>query len=135
MDAYVDGSFRMKTIGWGYVLVQDDKPVYAEHGAISSFPESRNITGECYSVIKLLEYCNINNIKSVHITYDYMGLEKWAKGEWQCKTAISKWYRDSYNTLVMEKGITVTWNKVKGHTGNKWNEVADKVAKTGVFVT
>ncbi|MEO0598145.1 MAG: RNase H family protein, partial [Chloroflexota bacterium] len=37
----------------------------------------------------------------------------------------------SYRAFMQSHDIKVHWRKVKSHTGVKWNEVADDLAKKG----
>jgi ribonuclease HI len=51
----------------------------------------------------------------------------WATGQWKTKTNLTKKYAD-YMRSNMTK-IEIIFQKVKAHTGNKYNEEADQLAK------
>ena len=125
--AYVDGSFYRERIGWGLVLVEDGLILEEKSGVCDLSPEegSRQIAGEVQSVLEAVEYALDKGILSITIYYDYIGLEKWATGQWKAQSAIGQYYK----AKMMQYKISITWKKVKAHTGNRFNELADKLAK------
>ena len=44
--------------------------------------------------------------------------------------AYTKWMLDA----IKKYNLNIQFFKIKGHTGNEWNEVVDKVAKLGTEV-
>ena len=46
-------------------------------------------------------------------------------------TALEKEIRLAYNRLHRVYGVRVTFTKVKGHSGDNWNDVADALASAG----
>ena len=56
-----------------------------------------------------------------------MGIEKWAKKEWQAKKVISQDYVRFYDRFA--QNIEVDFVKVKAHSGVSMNELADQLAK------
>ena len=125
--AYVDGSFYNNKIGWGLVVVQDNQILTEDGGVVNLSPEegSRQIAGEVQGVLEALSYAERNNISSITIFYDYVGLQKWACGEWKANSSIAQYY----SAKMMQNRIRITWKKVKAHTGNRFNELADQLAK------
>lgn len=61
--------------------------------------------------------------------YDYEGIEKWATGEWEANSAIARAY--VYQLQFKQDDIEIVFKKVKAHSGNTYNETADKLAKKG----
>jgi ribonuclease HI len=57
-----------------------------------------------------------------------MGIEKWATREWKAKSDISKLYIKEFDKLIDKHNINVSFNKIKAHTGDKYNEIADGLA-------
>jgi hypothetical protein len=61
--------------------------------------------------------------------YDYKGIEKWATGEWRAKKPVTQAYAQESS----EWSIVIHWHKVESHTGNRWNDYADQLAKRGAM--
>ena len=89
---------------------------------------TRQFGGELYSVILVLNWCQLNNIKKIRINYDYLGIEYFATGKWKPKNALAQ----EYIELLSFCKVDIFWRKIDSHTGNKKNDLADKLAKEGV---
>ena len=72
-----------------------------------------------------MKFCIENEEKELTIHYDYSGLENWAAGTWKTNKELTR----NYKAFVNESGIKINWVKSEAHTGDKWNEYADKLAK------
>jgi ribonuclease HI len=128
--AYADGTFVNGTIGYGVVIIKDGVVAHEIAGFLEDdeeLRETRNIAGELAAARETLLWCQENGIQAVTICHDYEGAAKWATGEWKAKQALSR----EYAAFVKECGIAVTWRKVRGHTGERWNERADELARQG----
>lgn len=55
------------------------------------------------------------------IHYDYEGVSSWAQGNGKPNIKLTK----DYASFVKESGIIIKWIKVKVHSGDEYNEVAD----------
>lgn len=128
--AYVDGSFYQKQVGWGVVVVENDQVITTMNGKLTCplLAESHQIAGEVEGVIQALNYAFQNNYKQITIYYDYLGLQKWACREWKANSFVAQQYIER----LKEFPITIDWVKVKAHTGNQYNEIADQLAK-GIY--
>lgn len=129
--AYVDGSFSHGVIGFGSVIIRNDE-IEEEITGTCDDPEAlsqRQVPGEIEAVKKTIAWCKKKKIKTIAIYYDYAGLEKWAEGEWKTNNPITR----DYAAYMKKCGVKVIWNKVKSHTGNRWNDHADMLAKKAVF--
>lgn len=63
--------------------------------------------------------------KTIIMFYDYAGIREWALGTWQSKSGVANQYR-----IDIEKYLPfLKWRKVKSHSNNRWNDIADKLAK------
>lgn len=129
LQIYTDGSFKGDAAGWGYVAVFNGFPLFKGSGTLKKFQESYQIGGECLAVLMGLAESKRRGYHEVEVLFDYIGVEGWAK-KWRAKTEVAKWYKE--NVADVSNGINIKWTKVKGHSGNKWNEFAHKLAEHGL---
>ena len=133
MIAYTDGSYRKKAngdygIGWSYVILDGDTVVHEAYGSYNEYKEQRNVGGEIYAVVQLVLYCEEHGIKDVEIHHDYVGVGAWVLGNWKCKQELTRRYKE----FMDDSPLDITFVHVDGHSGNKWNDYVDKLAKLGV---
>ena len=126
--AFTDGSFdkNTSTFGYGGFLIANGKE-YIIQGS-SRDPElaaSWNVAGETCGAMAAIEKAKELGLKELTIYYDYMGVEKWATGEWKTNKEVSRRYRN----YVLGCGIKLSFVHVKGHSGIPGNERADKLAR------
>lgn len=132
--AYVDGSFDEKIgkYAFGCIIITPNGDIMRESGNGDN-PESialRNVTGEMLGAMFAVKWCDKNGYSAIEICYDYLGIEKWATGEWKAKNSLTQ----KYATFMKENGkkISISFKKIAAHTGNKYNEEADKLAKAAL---
>lgn len=126
---YVDGSFLDSSVGYGVVVLENGKVMEELFGSVpAAFVQgTRNVAGELFAARKAIQWCQENSIKTVSIFYDCEGVEKWAIGEWKARQQITQGYAE----FIRNCGIHIRWHKVDSHTGNRWNDRADELAKKG----
>ncbi|MFD2728910.1 ribonuclease H1 domain-containing protein [Enterococcus camelliae] len=129
--AYVDGSFNRQKgqYGSGIVLLRENKVVETLliTGNDSTYIDSFQIAGEVFGCIEAIKWAHTHEESQLTIYYDYQGIESWALGEWQANKPISKTYVEQFRAL--RATIDVRFKKVKAHTGDTYNEMADQLAK------
>ena len=128
-EIYVDGSFFNGATGYGVVILKDGVVVEELFGPVINYSatDTRQVAGELFAVEEALRWCERNSIKDVAIYYDYLGIEKWATGAWKANQAMTQ----DYAKFVRASRICIRWHKVSSHTGNRWNDRADQLAKKG----
>ncbi len=128
ISAYVDGSFLNKVIGYGAVILDGERIIHKISGKMDDkYEEHYQIGGELKAAIESVSWAKNNNIKDLHIYYDYKGIEMWATGKWKANKELTQ----AYQAYMLKQPITLHFHKVAAHTGNKWNEYADTLAKQG----
>lgn len=133
--AYVDGSYnpKSKVYGYGAVLILGESEYeFSGFDNEKDKSEMRNVSGELMGVVEIIKYCIEQNINSINIYYDYMGIECWANGEWKT----NKTYTREYAEFIRKSRtyIDITFSKVKAHSGDYYNEIVDKLAKKAVGI-
>jgi len=132
--AYVDGSFDDEAgrYGFGCVILLPNGEIVRKSGN-GNDPDamfSRNVAGEILGAVCAVKWCASNGYKTLKICYDYMGIEMWATGEWKAKKKLTM----EYAGLMEEyrKKIDISFRKIVAHTGDKYNEEADRLAGVAV---
>lgn len=130
LKIYTDGSYRPPEAraGWAFAAVRGS---VIEHWAAGLTPNpalSRNIDGECEAVAQAVEWCHRNCHKQVTIVHDYAGLAHWPKGEWKASSQVAL----DYLARLRACHVEITWVKIRGHSGNAWNDYVDALAGRAV---
>ena len=122
--------------GWGAVIICEDRV-----DEISGYDKnSTNNRMELQAVIKSLQYLDTEEELEIFTdsTYVMNGITKWImnwkKNNWlnSSKKPVKNedlWRR--LDTLSAEKKII--WKWVKGHSGDKWNDKADFLARNAII--
>ena len=132
-EIYVDGSHINGATGYGAVILKDGRMVDELCGPVDSVEvaSTRQVAGELVAVKEALKWCVQHSISEVSIYFDYLGIEKWAAGEWKTNQPLTK----DYARFVRECPIKIRWRKVNSHSGDRWNDRADALAKKGAGST
>ena len=128
--AYVDCSYDDTTKSYSYgmvMMVKDDELHFNKKFEKDDMSDMRNVAGEIQGSMAAMQYCLDNKIKSISIFYDYEGIEKWCNGDWKAKKEGTQKYVEFYKNA--SKYVDVDFIKVKGHSGDKYNDMADELAK------
>ena len=133
--AFVDGSYNISTCEYGYGMViisKDGEKEFSEKGLNDKDAELRNVAGEILGSMKAIEYGINSGYKKIIIAFDYEGIRSWALGTWKTNKDATKRYKeffDEHKTL-----IDIEFKKIKAHSKNKYNDMADRLAKKAVGV-
>ena len=135
--AYVDGSYNVNTQIFAYGIVfftgaedSDGNAQELHYSKAFSHPglaEMRNVAGEIIGAAQAMKIAKTLNIKDLVIYHDYEGIAKWCTGEWKAKKEWTRKYRDFYNGISSD--VNVSFVKVKGHSHDKYNDLADELAR------
>lgn len=130
IKAYVDGSYEHSQGRYAYgcvILLPDEVVELNGSGNDEDYVSMRNVAGEILGSETAIKWAIEHGYKEVEIYYDYEGIEKWANDIWKA----NKPGTIRYKQFVKEQRekIKITFKKVTAHTGDKYNEMADKLAK------
>lgn len=133
--AYVDGSYdnSAKAFAYGVVLFHNGREEHFS-GKMNDpeLIEMRNVAGEIKAAEAAMQYCLDHDIRSIHIYHDYEGIAKWCTGEWKANKVGTKAYQAFY--LGIQSALQVRFIKVKGHSGDQYNDIADQLAKSALGI-
>ena len=136
VKAYVDGSYEhsIKEYGSGVVILRNDivEKIYSIKGNEESLVGMRNVAGEIEASKLAMKYCIDNNIKHLKLYFDYEGIEKWCIGAWKTNKEGTIEYKKFYDSI--KDKLNVEFIKVKAHSGDRYNEEADKLAKAALRI-
>jgi len=131
---YVDGSYSVakEKYSYGLVAVIKDEVIFKDKGVGESIEAAalRNVSGEVTGAMRAVDFALNNDYEEVAIYFDYQGIESWALGTWKRNNAVTKNYHE-YMKNIMKK-VKVRFVKVKGHSGDKYNDMADALAKAAL---
>lgn len=133
--AYVDGSYDISNnrFSCGVVILETDANGNTETTELKAVFEDdvaalqRNVAGEVMGAKTAIDYCLENGIKDIEIYHDYEGVGKWADGLWKANNPLTQGYKQYIADA--RRYMSIRFVKVKAHAGNKYNEMADKLAK------
>lgn len=132
--AYVDGSYdhSLRKYAFGCVFILPDGRVCTEYGngEKEQALRHRNVSGEMLGAMYAVRTAMVSGFGKVEIRYDYEGIEKWVTGQWRSKTELTGMYAGSMREWG--KKIKICFTKVAAHSNVYYNELADKMAKTGL---
>lgn len=134
--AYVDGSFNIAAgvYGYGGVLLCRDgsiRPLQG-HGRDETLRTMRNVAGEIHGSMAAIQAAADAGIASITIFYDYMGIEMWANGQWKTNKEGTRAYKAFIDQI--RPRIEIRFRKVAAHTGVRFNELVDQLAKASVGI-
>ncbi len=134
VKAYIDGSYDEAGCRYscGVVIIRPGSDGGREIEKLSSVSDNaenakyHNVAGEIMGSRLAIDYCLKNGIKAVTIYHDYEGIGAWADRRWKTNNPLTA----GYAKFVAEarKTMDIKFIKVKGHAGNRYNELADRLA-------
>ena len=135
VEIYVDGSYNSATGEFSYGMVVLDKgqeKTYSQSFRDEELATMRNVAGEIKGAEAAMQYALDHGIREIAIYHDYEGIAKWCLGEWKTNKEGTKAYKAFYDKA--KSRVKIRFVKVAGHSGNKYNDMADKLAKEALGI-
>lgn len=130
LTAYVDGSYNSLTeeFSYGVVILKDGEELkFNEKMSDKELASMRNVAGEIKGAEAAMRYAVENGYESIAIYHDYEGIARWCLGDWKTNKGGTKAYKAFYDSI--KDKLYVRFVKVKGHSNDKYNDMADMLAK------
>lgn len=134
--AYVDGSYNVENnqFSYGMVLLDGEQELKFQQFFIDEeLASMRNVAGEVKGAEAAMRYAVEQGFGKLYIYHDYEGIAKWCQGAWKTNKEGTKAYK-AYFDSIRDK-LQVVFVKVAAHTGDKYNEMADKLAKEALGIS
>lgn len=131
--AYIDGSYNSTNnkVGYGGILFDSSNEYTFSEILKENYDKQRNVAGEIYASMYAIDKAISLNKKKIYIYHDYNGIRAWANGEWKTNIELTKKYKEFVKEK--EKIIEIIFIKVKSHSNNKYNDIADELAKKMIY--
>lgn len=131
ITAYVDGSYNIATneFSYGVVILKENEVITKFNGSMDNeeLASMRNVAGEIKGAEAAMRYALEKGYKSIVIYHDYEGIARWCLGEWKANKEGTKAYKAYFDSI--KDSINIRFVKVKGHSNDKYNDMADMLAK------
>ena len=123
IEIYTDGAYSSSRNqgGWAFVVIENGKEIFKKFGS------ALNTTNNRMEIMACLEALRYSKGKEVKIFSDSMYVIGTMTKNWKKRKNTDLW-------IAMEESLSsvqVIWEHVKGHAGNKWNELCDLLAVHG----
>lgn len=133
--AYVDGSYSVRCpegVAIGIAMIDNlgNKYKCSKFYVSPELATHRNVGAEVLAAYIAARVAVKMNCKHLVIHYDYSGIGNWMNGSWSANTEMSKTYVKEMNK--MKELINISFKYVRGHSGNRWNDAADKFANEAI---
>lgn len=92
----------------------------------------RNVAGEIKGAEAAMRYAVAHGYRKLYIFHDYEGIAKWCQGVWKTNKEGTRGYKAYYDSI--KDKLQVVFVKVAAHTGDKYNEMADGLAKKALGI-
>lgn len=130
LEIYCDGAYSSNRDigGWAIVVLEDNEKIDSSFFPVSNTTNNRM---EIQSVIQACLWLR-KHLRSEAIIY--------SDSMYVIGTISKGWKRNKNNDLWeilddLVKGLSIKWKHIKGHSGNKYNELCDALAVQATFIT
>ena len=133
--AYVDGSYDKVTNAFSYGMIlmyQGKEYMFCQKFEDEGLATMHNVAGEIKGSEAAMVFAVREGIKKLVICHDYEGIAKWCNSAWKANKTGTKAYQALYQQ--MSQNVAISFMKVKGHSNDKYNDIADGLAKQALGI-
>ncbi len=131
--AYVDGSYNVETgeYSCGVVFFAGGEETHlCQKGEDREMASMRNVAGEIMGARLAMEEAVSRGMDRLVIYHDYQGIASWCLGQWRTNKDGTKAYKQYFDSI--KNIIEIKFIKVKGHSGDTYNDLADSLARSAL---
>jgi len=123
IEVYTDGAYSSSRNqgGWAFVVIKDGIKIFSGFDTIFNTTNNRM---EVVSAIEALKYLKKEGFTSFTLYSDSMYVIGTMSLNWRRKKNVDLWIQ--MDELIT--GLNISWTHVKGHEGDKYNEMCDMLA-------
>lgn len=132
---YVDGSYNHMTQEFSYgmvVLKENGEETYNCRFQDKELSSMRNVAGEIKGAEAAMQYALDRGIPAIEIYHDYEGIARWCLGEWKTNKEGTRAYKAFFDRASAR--VDIRFVKVTGHSNDKYNDMADELAKEALGI-
>lgn len=122
--------------GWGTVLLYGEKQKELSGADMATTNQRMELTAAIRALQALTQPCDVTLFSdSAYLinAFNLHWLDNWQKNGWQNAKKQSVENKDLWIELLAAVcSHCVQWQKVKGHTGDKYNELCDELARNAI---
>lgn len=123
IEIYTDGAYSASRNqgGWAFVVIEDGVKKSSGYDTVFNTTNNRM---EVQSAIEAIQHMKQQHIDTFTIYSDSMYVIGTMSLNWKRKKNVDLWIK--MDELIT--GLNITWVHVKGHEGDKYNEMCDMLA-------
>ena len=132
---YVDGSYNSATEEFSYgmvVLLKNGEEKYNAKFNDKKLAAMHNVAGEIKGAEAAMQYAIDHKISEIEIYHDYEGIARWCLGQWKTNREGTKAYKAFYDEASRQ--VRIRFVKVTGHSNDKYNDMADQLAREALGI-
>lgn len=134
INVYVDGSYdyNLGVYSAAFVVVKGDKAVkqYARIGHVKEAADTiKSLAGELSAAMSAVQFVAKQYYAKIMLYHDNLSIRNLLDGTEIPKNKFQEQYVSYMEALKRKFRIKIEFSKVKAHNGNRWNELADNLAK------
>ncbi|MBQ1501545.1 MAG: ribonuclease HI [Firmicutes bacterium] len=122
--------------GWGAVLIYGTLEKELSGGARETTNQRMEVTAAIRALQALKEPCSVvlySDSAYLVNAFNQHWLDNWQKNGWLNAKKQPVENQELWRELLLAAaGHNVEWRKVKGHAGDKYNEICDKLAREAI---
>lgn len=129
---FTDGSYSQtsKRYGCGAVIFSPDGGIkkFSFSSDDKKYAKYQSRAGEMLAVINVFQTLMIDEVKRVTVFHDFTGVASTAKPTSKPRDELGRFYKGYMQGIILPR-MVVTFIHVAGHSGNRFNDMADSLAK------